>query len=164
MADALKLLLVPVYGWAGWWLSQRFGDRARRWLRTVIGAAFILWIATVATGIGRNAEPGATTHRWLGHGLFIAVWLLAPAATGMLVQRSRRFAIWLALAVISVGATLLGALTGYLGPSHGDARSPETVMRFNVLHCTFLHVVVGVCLFAWIFVLRPKPIEFKRNV
>lgn len=63
--------------------------------------------------------------------------------------------------LILLGLQFLAALTGYLGPSHTQARGEETLNRFIGLHVVALPVLIGCLLLEcyWFFgpFLRSRP-------
>src|SRR5687767_7990551 len=78
-------------------------------------------IAIAGTGLDRLGNPDST-HPWFGHGSLIGVWLAAPFAIGVILQRRIRqrpiLAIFQCTMILAaVGLNLMGNFTGYLGPS-----------------------------------------------
>ncbi len=156
MTEAIKVAFVPVYVYIGYYLSQRAGEQARRALRGLVAATALFWALTIVSGVVRDSEFGAANHRWLAHSFVIAVWVLAPVSTGLIIQRRTNPVAAIFAAVLAVGVLFLSEWTGYLGPSHGDVRSAETINRFRMMHQIVFPAMTGVVMVTWLFVLRPK--------
>ena len=163
----MRLLLLPAIVVAAWLISSRNPERARQAARLsgVILAGVLVAIA--ATGFRRLASQDST-HEWFGHGSLIAVWLAAPFAIGVILERRIRqrpiLAIFQSFMILAaVGLNLVGGFTGYLGPSSqtnveaGNERHvEETIHRFYVLHTVVLPCLLLAFLGVWIVIFRPE--------
>ena len=142
-------------------LEGDFGEKGRRATRAAIGLSLILWGGMIVTGVAHDLGYCAVSHRWLGHILFVSIWLLVPFSLGLFVQRGARIIPSIAWAMLVIGAVFLSSLTGYLGPSNTAPFSAETINRFNILHRFAFPAVTGILLAQWLYALRPKPQNLK---
>ena len=93
------------------------------------------------------------THRLIGSALVIFVWLCTPFSIGVLfhtkISRTPGVAIIQGVGLLfSAAVSILAAITGYLGPSHGH-NNVETLNRFVVLHEFVLPAVLAALFLAW---------------
>ena len=167
LTDALRFLLLPTIVVAAWLISSRYPERARQAARLLGLILTAVLVAIAVTGLQRQANPDSI-HKWFGHGSLIAVWLAAPFAIGVILQRRIRrrpvlavFQCFMVLA--SVGLNLVGGFTGYIGPSwqtHVEADNErlveETTNRFYVLHGVVLPCLYLAFLAGWIAIFRPE--------
>jgi hypothetical protein len=157
MADVLRFLLLPILIAAGWQASAHRREASRRAVRFAAVIALAGWAVIVATGLAQSAGfTLSSSHRWIGHALFTFTWLLVPLMIGVRVQQNGRMLLMLLLGAATLGIIFLNGVTGYLGPSHGDVRSEETVTRFYVLHCAVLPAIAAILLGLWPYILRPR--------
>lgn len=130
--------------------------RITEWAVAGLGIFLALEVVSGLALVARPSVEGiAWGHRWGGHLLVIAVWLVAVSiALGPTIERAVRRRRWLiglaqgTLGFAAVGLAILTALTGYLGPSHGPIDS-MTLQRFRVLHLGVFPALLAVALAGW---------------
>ncbi len=146
---------------------------ARRAARVLM----LIWIVGLAilalSGFMRSdTDNAAEIHKWSGHSLLAAAWLVVPYVVGAVSQRlgqSNPSQVVGVVTVLSVlfGLTLLESFAGYLGPSHiandGNAVTDETKLRFQVLHLFVLPITIGLLLAVVVWLLRPANHAMKMK-
>lgn len=153
----MQLFLFPAIVVVAWFLSRKRPEWVRKVCRFLAFVVFCQLFAIALTGIFR--EGTVEMHKWIGHGLQITVWLSVPICIGSTLQRNsarRKISAvcqtFLLLGVL--GAALLAALTGYLGPSHRENISEESLNRFVILHQIALPAAMATLCLAWLWCFR----------
>ena len=151
MSEFQRLLLLPALAMLGLYVSRHHGNLAIKLVRRFILVVAVAFLANVLTGLMMSQATAASMHKWLGHGLLIMVWLLAPFAIGVGVQtnlgKRTVVAIFQTLVLLLLfGAVTQACYTGYLGPSNIDSPSEEMANRFRVLHFFALPALITLLL------------------
>lgn len=170
----MRLLLLQVIVVAAWLISSRYPERARQAARLLGVILTVGLIAVTATGLDRFNNPDSP-HVWFGHGSHILVWLSAPFAIGVILERRIRqrpiLAIFQSFMILAtVGLNLMGGFTGFLGPSsrsNVEGIDPrvleESNNRFFVLHTVVFPCLFLIFLGIWVAIFRPDKKSKETN-
>jgi hypothetical protein len=131
--------------------------RIARGLALLVGFAFFV---IIVTGLGPPSGPTRVIHHWLPHGVFLLDWYVVAFSVGVILASPGRHPLArVAFGLVPVwflGVIVLAALTGYLGPSHGQT-DPNALDRFRVLHFWAWPALGAALWAAWYRGLRPGP-------
>jgi hypothetical protein len=152
MTEALKFLLIPLLGVAGWMLAARWPRSAALLTLAAALGLLALWVLGLASGLF-GLPLGI--HRSLSRVLVKGVWFAAPFATGAFVCRGvvdqENRELLGALAVVLALILVMGAsFTGTMGPTHGPLGAGNSA-RFILLHLIAMPLLSGSLLGLWAY-------------
>lgn len=137
---------------------------AMHFARVTLAVLFVLWVILCVLGIAVQYLQGAGVrsvdvetrfhppHKWLSH-LFVALtWVASWACLPLAIERAvrgKRFGRSLLHFGVSLGALALVFLCGFTGYLSAPPVTPESYLRFRVLHTIGVPAVATAFLLGW---------------
>ena len=158
MSDYLGLILFAILAAAGWILSRRRPDIARRTARGLVVIPALILLVLTASGWSQSGSTAASIHGWGGHSLVIAMWLIVPYAMGVVVaiHAPKRPALALGMVILFLFALAVAFLASFMGYLDLTNAGEETKNRFVILHMYALPINLALSLALWAYLFRPS--------